>query len=330
VPEQVLASARAAMAGETPQATSLVDPQTQSNWVVVPVHKPALGVFAIEMGQVPRARLTELSNEIERALADASATLDRLDVAHAMQEAELRARAVMLREALIGSVTHGLRTPLASIVGSASVLSEAQPVRSDDHLAELAGIIRDEADRLDRDIQKLLDSTRISSAGVTVHAAWTDPGDIVNAVLANEERTLARHAVATELGDDLPLVHVDPVLVEQALRLILDNAARYSPPGSRVRVAVLAEKDAVKILIEDDGLGLTSEDRQRMFERFYRGDRVGEHTGTGLGLWIAQAFIAACGGSVTAESAGPGRGTQIIVMLPAGAPPDGAPGGGND
>ena len=113
-------------------------------------------------------------------------------MAHAISEAKLRAEAETLREALMGSVTHGLRTPLASIIGSASILVETPAVAQDKRSASLAGIVRDEAERLNHDIQRLVDASRISSAGVRPHLAWADPADIVNAALASQRRALGR------------------------------------------------------------------------------------------------------------------------------------------
>jgi two-component system, OmpR family, sensor histidine kinase KdpD len=258
-----------------------------------------------------------MQQRIEAALGDATATLERLDVARAMREAKIRAEAETLRAALIGSVSHGLRTPLACIMGSASILVEAPAIAREPRLASLAGIVRDEAERLNGDIQRLLEASRISSVGVRAQMTWTDVADIVNAAVASQHRSLADHQVAVRLPEELPLVRVDAVLIEQALAQVLDNAAKYSPMNSTIRVEACKRDGDVDIVVSDQGLGLLSEERENMFERFYRGSRTGTTTlGSGLGLWIACAFVVACGGTITAFSEGIDLGATITMTLP--------------
>lgn len=333
VPKPVLRAIEEAMAGGAgPVNRSVHDASTQRTWLVCPVSKKAsFGLLAIDLGRVLDQQHEHVRKDIETALVDASATLDRLDVARVIGEAKLRAEAETLRGALMGSVSHGLRTPLAAIMGSASILIEAPSVKNEARLASLAGIVRDEAERLDGDIQKLLDASRISSAGVSVHLAWADPGDIINAAVASRRRALSAHQVTVQFSDDLPLAQVDPLLIEQALCQILDNAAKYSQAGSTIRVEAGGTADQIVITVSDEGAGLSAEDRLHMFERFYRGARTRDTMGSGLGLWIAQAFVVACGGTLDAESAGVGRGTRMSMALPAAAvPKTDSSGGAND
>ena len=180
----------------------------------------------------------------------------------------------------------------------------------------MTAIVRDEAERLDGDIQKLLDASRISSTGVRPHMTWADPADIVNAAVAGRRRTLSTHRVALSLADDLALAYVDPVLVEQALCQIIDNAAKYSQAGSTIRIEAADRLGETVIAVSDEGAGLTSQEQKRMFERFYRGARTCETLGSGLGLWIAKAFIVGCGGALEVASAGAGRGSRVAIVLP--------------
>ncbi len=299
---------------------SVDDVATGTRWLVRSVshRNPAFGLLAIDMGTIGEAEHAAMQQRIDILLADATATLERLDVARAISEAKLRAEAETLREALMGSVTHGLRTPLASIIGSTSILVETPAVAQDARSASLAGIVRDEAERLDHDIQRLLNASRISSAGVRPHLAWTDPADIVNAALASRRRALAEHRIALRLPEELPLVHVDPVLIEQALGQLIDNAAKYSAPGSTIHIEGGQRGERAAIAVRDEGAGLTAQEQLRVFERFYRGERTAAAaTGSGLGLWIAQAFVAACGGRVEATSPGADQGATITMLLPA-------------
>ncbi len=222
-----------------------------------------------------------------------------------------------LREALIGSVSHELRTPLASILGASSVISESQNVKNDPRLSTLANVVREEADRLNHDIQNLLDATRISSEGIRAKREWIDPGDIVNIAIERRRRNLASHKVTVNFSDALPLFEGDAVLFDQALGQILSNAAKYSPANTAIAVEVLQAERNIEIRVTDEGAGLTTEERERWGERFYRGPRhLQTTTGSGLGTWIAKAFVEAMGGTVHAKSAGLGHGCTVIIALP--------------
>jgi two-component system sensor histidine kinase KdpD len=319
VPEAV----RSHIAQRPPGAagTCCVDDPAGSTWLVgaVSASNPALGMLAVEIGRAPADTVEASRQRMAGVLADAAATIERLDLARALDEANARANRDAVREALIGSVSHELRTPLSSILGAASVLSQAGAVVRDRRLAELAAVIREEAERLDGDIQNLLDASRVSGKGVRAQCTWSDPADLVNAAL--ERHRPSGHDIAVALPDDLPLVRVDPVLVEQALRQIVDNAAKYSPAGSGIAIAATKECEGIAVRVCDRGAGLTEEDKSRLFERFYRGSRHRATVpGSGLGLSIARAFIGASGGRLDVESAGPGQGTTVSVWLPAPPP----------
>ena len=201
-------------------------------------------------------------------------------------------------------------------MGAASVLSRTPTIVQDRRLAELATIVREEAERLNSDIQNLLDASRISNQGVRAQFGWSDPADLVNATVEKHRRRLSEHRIDVQLPDDLPLVSVDPVLVEQALRQVIDNAAKFSPPGSTITIAAQDQGGCVALQITDEGAGFTEEEQSRAFERFYRSARHRATVpGSGLGLWIARAFLAAAGGQVNVESRG--KGTTVTIRLAA-------------
>jgi K+-sensing histidine kinase KdpD len=234
-----------------------------------------------------------------------------------VRRARLREQADMLREALIGSVSHELRTPLASIIGSASVLAQSPPVAQDARLAPLATGLREEAERLDEHIQNLLDASRISSEGIRQRAEWIDPGDVVNAAVERKRRLLAGHKLAVVVGEDLPLIHVDATLVDKALGQLIENAVKYSPPAGPIEVRAEQAGRSIRITVRDEGAGLTAQEQERIWDRFYRGPRHSDKVpGSGLGLWIAQALVEACGGRVTASSPGIDRGATFSLELP--------------
>jgi two-component system, OmpR family, sensor histidine kinase KdpD len=294
------------------------DEQSRPRWLLRPVSRrdAAFGLIALDFGRVSEHERVPRRLRIDAALDDAVATLGRLDMVRVIEDAKLRAKAETLRAALISSVSHELRTPLASIMGSASILAHAPAILRDSRLAALAGIVRDESERLNHDIQKLLDATQISSAGVSPQMDWADPADIVNAAVARQRSRLDAHSILIDLPEHLPLVLVDPVLVEQALGLILDNAAKYSPDGSTIWIMARSQGDEVVISVRDEGVGLSAEERSQIFERFFRGPRTQAQTpGSGLGLWIARAFLVACGARVEASSEGIGCGTTVTIAL---------------
>jgi K+-sensing histidine kinase KdpD len=228
-------------------------------------------------------------------------------MAVAVREAKIRAQAESLRDALIGSVSHELRTPLASIMGSASILAQAPAIDRDTHLSSLVRVVRDEAERLNGDIQNLLDATRISSDGIRPHWGWVDPEDIVNGALVRKRRLLGDRRITLAIADDLPLVYVDPSMIESALAQVIENAAKYSDPHASIAIGAAQEGGTIQIKIANEGEALASGEIEKIFERFYRSPRyAGVVSGSGLGLWIARALIEACGGRVQAVSSSHG------------------------
>jgi two-component system sensor histidine kinase KdpD len=293
-------------------------------WLIrrVSTKTPDFGMVAVDLGSVPGEALADVRQRIDDALADAAATLERLDVARTLNEAKMRSETELLREALIGSVSHELRTPLASILGAATVLANAPALAQDERLLALAGVVRDEAERLNSDIQNLLDATRISRQQVRPKAQWVEPVDIVNAALEHRQRRLAGHPVTLDLDSNLPIVRADPAQVEQALIQILDNAAKYSSDGGPINVTAHPNGHTVVLSVHDCGAGLTPEEKRQVGQRFFRGPRHAATTpGSGLGLWIANAFISANGGKVEVESEGVDHGTTVSIHLPASPDP---------
>jgi two-component system sensor histidine kinase KdpD len=188
----------------------------------------------------------------------------------------------------------------------------------DPKLKALIHDVHDEALRLNHDIQNLLDASRISSAGVRAQLAWSDPADLIDAAVERHRRRLLERPIRIELEDELPLVHVDAVLIVQALRQVIDNAAKYSPAGSEITIGAKGVGGRVAIRIEDRGLGLTPAEKARLFQRFHRNPRhQASAAGSGLGLWIARAFVVVSGGTLSIDSSGPDQGAIVTMELPA-------------
>lgn len=233
-----------------------------------------------------------------------------------VRQARMRAQSESLRDALIGSVSHELSTPLASIMGSASVLAQLPAIRQDQQLAGLVAVIRNESERLNGDIQNLLDATKITHEGIRPKWQWVDPEDIVNGAFARKRERATEHPATFAIADDLPLVYTDPTLVESALCQLIENAIKYSPPGTPITISAAQSDGWIAIRTIDEGAGLAPSEAGRIFERFYRSPRLANKApGSGLGLWIAKSLVAACGGTVEAFSAGPDRGTTVTMKL---------------
>lgn len=262
-------------------------------------------------------RQTGLINTAISILVVGLTTFLALRIESATDTAKTLMEADQLRDALIGSVSHELRTPLASILGGVSIMAEMPTITKDPRLASLASGIRDEAMRLNSDIQNLLDAALISSQGLHSRRDWTDPTDIIDSAVERMRRRFPDRRITLGLSSNLPLAHIDPVLVEQALSQIIANAAKFSYPPSTIEVSAFVKDGELLISVHDDGVGLTEEEKTKLSERFYRGQRhIGKIPGSGLGLWVANTFIVSSGGKLEASSPGESKGTTIRVVFP--------------
>jgi K+-sensing histidine kinase KdpD len=304
--------------GETP--LRIVRDETENNiWLLRTVTSADTprGVIAVDIGEAQSAAVDRRKRCVEALLSEASQTLQRLDVGGAMEEASHRLKDQLLRDAFHGNLSHELRSPLAAIKGSASVLESMPSVRSENQALPLVSTITDEAERLDSFIGNLLHATRVSASDIRPHLSCADPRDVVNAAVRRRSRQLAAHRIEVRFDDDLPMIDVDSALVEEACGQLLENAAKYSPPGSNISVAVRSGTKCVTMSIADQGAGITMEERAQLGRRSFRGERHREVVaGAGLGFWIASTFIRVNNGSIDIESGGIGRGTTVSIILP--------------
>lgn len=272
-----------------------------------------LGVCAKEgltLSGQRRRLLTALSQPLAQALA-------RAQLADDLEAARLHGETEQLRSALLASVSHDLRTPLTSMRGSIdSLLALGEAIPLEDRRELLEGT-RDEAERLDRYIQNLLDMTRLGHGALKLARDWVSPADIVGSALNRLRAVLASLQVITEVPAELPLLYVHAALIEQALVNVLENAARFSPPRGRLELRAGATDSELFFSVSDEGPGIPEEERAKVFDMFYtaaRGDRGGQ--GTGLGLAICQGMVGAHGGRISVADGIEGRGTCITLHLP--------------
>jgi two-component system, OmpR family, sensor histidine kinase KdpD len=274
----------------------------------------AVGVIGIDRDE-PGPMLTPDQQRLLDALADQAAlAIERVNLVEAVDRARLAVETDRLRSALLTSISHDLRTPLASILGSATSLSGALDAATRDALARN---IQDEAERLNRFIGNLLDMTRLESGPLPTRTSLTELSDVIGSALQRAGKVLASHAVQMRLEPNLPLLELDDVLFEQVLFNLLDNAAKYTPPGSRITISAWREGGQVKLQVLDEGHGIPPADLERIFDKFYRaGGPDHRRAGTGLGLSICRGFIEAMGGTITAANRTDCAGAVFTIVLP--------------
>jgi two-component system sensor histidine kinase KdpD len=307
-----------AAAGADGPKNIVVDDHRGSAWLVRPVstNTADFGIIAVDLGR-PSEVFDELRLRVIALIGDAGLSLERLGLARTISEARTREETEQFREALIGSVSHELRTPLSSILGASTVLSLAPEITGNSRLKKLAALIHQESERLNVEIQNILDASRISSNGLQTKLEWAEPADFINAALQRCRNRLTNRVVDVTLPEELVLLRIDSVLMERALGQILDNAAKYSPSESPISVRGRIESGQFVISVADKGAGLDPEDRTLLGQKFFRGSRQAQVTsGLGLGFWIASAFIAANNGSIDATSEGANKGMTVTVRLP--------------
>ena len=228
---------------------------------------------------------------------------------------EMAAETERIRSALLASISHDLRTPLAVMAGASSSLVESGERLSDDDRRALARSVFDQAREMSEHVTKVLQMTRLETGAIRVERDWVALAEIVGSVLARLTERMAAHRVIVELPDDLPLVRVDATLIEQALGNMLENCARHTPAGTVVRVRAQCHATEIVVTVEDYGGGLSDADLERVFEKFNRGSVEGGGTDIGLGLAICRAIVRLHGGRAWAERVAAG-GTAFRFTLP--------------
>jgi two-component system, OmpR family, sensor histidine kinase KdpD len=244
-----------------------------------------------------------------------STVLERRRLDEAVRETRVEAESSALRAALFSSITHDLKTPLASIKASASSLRGDGPALGQEQRDDLLQTIEEEADRLNRLVGNILDLARLRADALTPAVQPISVDEVVEAAIARMRGRLESFDVRVKIPPDVPLVPADPVQIDQVVTNVLENAARFAPAGSDITVAVNASPSAVRVRVADHGPGIPAEERDRVFEEFYRIDSRPESVGTGLGLTISRAIVTAHGGRMWIEG-NQGGGAAVAFELP--------------
>ena len=285
----------------------------------LPMHtgRGAIGMMGIDSDK-PGPLLTPDQRRLLDALADQGAlAIERVRLVEEMDRVERNAETERLRSALLTSISHDLKTPLAAVLGSAGTLRDLAEKLSAGEKAELLGTIIDESERLNRFIANLLDMTKLESGAIAPNVALHDLGEIVGSALRRASRILARHEVELDLAPDLPMLELDAVLFEQVLFNILDNAAKYAPAKTTIRIQAWRDGGTVSLRVIDEGSGIPPADIEHIFDKFYRAQKTDQvRAGTGLGLAISRGFVEAMHGTIVAANRSDRSGAMFTINLP--------------
>ena len=279
-----------------------------------------IGVLGLRPAEARQLQVPEQMHLVEAMVNQAAVAMERVQLAEAAQDANVEVESERLRNVLLSAISHDFRTPLATIIGSASTLRDSSAGTLDEkqRRALLDGLLH-EAERMNRLVGNLLDLTRLSEGGIELRRDWIAIDELIGAVLARLRDLLGQHPVALHLPDDPPLVPGDEVMIEQVLSNLLENVARHTPAGTAVDISVATSAESLDVSVRDHGQGFAAGEEERLFEKFHQGRAEGPQSGFGLGLAICKAIIDAHGGTISARNA-PGGGAEFRFSLPLRAP----------
>ncbi|NEX92006.1 ATP-binding protein, partial [Caulobacter sp. 17J65-9] len=309
-PDGAAAARRVWESGETSDA--------DTGWAFRPLQglRERVGVVGLR-GLAPDAE-----GRVSALLEQGAVALERAQLASAAAENEALRRADRLRSALLNSISHDFRTPLSSVLGSATTLLEFGTDLKPAVRRDLLESIAQDARRLNRYVGDLLDMGRLEAGALKPRRSWTDVREVLDAAAERLGERLGGRTIERDFARDLSKVRTDPVLLEQAVLNILDNAAAYAPQDSRIEIATHEDLANVLITIEDEGPGIPADALDRVFDKFRRLQAPSDRgEGLGLGLSIARGFIEAMGGRIAVVSpVAEGRGSRFLIALPKAVP----------
>jgi K+-sensing histidine kinase KdpD len=292
------------------------------NWIALfAFFTTALAVGQLSAREKRRAEEAERGeHEIERLYQELQTAFERASQAEALKQSE------RLKSALLDAVTHDLRTPLTSIKASITTLIDEagapEFALDKESRLEMLQVIDEESDRLNRFISDLIELARIDAGELQLQRQWGAIEEIVSTALARAQPLTHDHAVEVKIDEQLPAVRVDERAVSEVVYTLVDNAAKYSPPGTKIKISAGLNDGMIEMAVEDEGEGVPVKLRERVFDKFFRATRDGDvstqPSGTGMGLAIAKGIVEAHEGKIWIESPSSGRGSRIVFTLPIG------------
>lgn len=292
-----------------------------SSWLFLPLatDQGRLGVLGVAF-ETDRILAADQRRLLDLLADQVAVAIERTRLVADLEETRVLSETERLRSALLSSISHDLRTPLVSIIGSATTLLHYDGFLEPNARRELTETIRDEGERLNRFVQNLLDMTRLGSGTLTLNRDWVGLRELVGRATRQLRSTLPHSRVRIAIPASLPAAYVDPILMEQVVVNVLDNAAKHASTDTKIDVSARGAGGALFLAVTDGGPGIPPEDRDRVFDMFHRVRAAdGEKAGTGLGLAICRGIVEAHGGRIRADAALPdGSGTRIEIELPVG------------
>ncbi|WP_334075963.1 MULTISPECIES: ATP-binding protein [Paenibacillus] len=305
--------------GKTAGTGAAAFSQSLSRYIPLRTEEGIHGVLAVHLENV------SLTSDMERFLEAlgglAASAIARVKLSEEAKLAHLTAESEKLRTAILDSVSHELRTPLATITGSATALIEGEGLFTPEDRKDLLTTIQDGASRMNRLVANLLGMVKLESGMLSLRHKWCDIEDLIGVVLKQVKDFQQNRKLRVRLPDEMPLIRGDEILLEQVLANVVSNAIKYSPDFSEVDIDVHAESESLFVSVTDAGIGIREEEKERIFDKFYRSDRTKHVTGTGLGLAICKGIVELHGGTISAEPR-EGQGTVVTISLPLEAPHD--------
>jgi two-component system sensor histidine kinase KdpD len=281
-----------------------------------------VGVLGVLPAHPRRVLLPEQSHLLGTFAGQIALALERARLAEVAEQSSLAAERETLRNTLLASISHDLRTPLAVMAGAGSTLAQHGASLDEATRVALAHSVETKAREMSELVSNVLDLVRLESGQVVLRRDWQTLDDLVGSALAAYAEKLAAHPVEVHLSPDLPPVWVDATLIVQVFTNLLDNIAKYTPPGTRVSVSAMSDaaRESVRVVVDDEGPGLPAGDPARLFDKFQRGSGEGTVVGVGLGLAICQAIVRAHAGEIEAQRRD-GGGARFVFTLPASESP---------
>ena len=290
-----------------------------AEWLFIPLKtaRGTIGVVGVQMESHMRLPSSEEARLLETLADQAAIAIERTHLVSEFEETRLFMETERLRSALLSSLSHDLRTPLVSILGSATTLIDLEADLEAEARRDLLETIREEAERLNRFVQNLLDMTRLGTGALRPKQEWIEIGDVIGASVRRLRRQLGERKVEITIEPALPLLSLDFLLIEQVLVNLIDNSCKYSLPSSRLEIGAARAGASVAVTVSDEGLGIPIFERAQVFDMFYRVKATDSQTaGTGLGLAICRGIVEAHGGTISIGDGIGGKGTSVTFTLP--------------
>jgi two-component system sensor histidine kinase KdpD len=290
-------------------------PGTKAVYFPLTSHDKALGVLALLPVNLRRVFLPEQQKLLDTFTRQIAQAITRVRLAEQARKSQLQMETERLRNSLLSSISHDLRTPLATIVGSSSALAENDGSLSPQDQVELSSAIYDEAQRMSNLVNNILDMARLDAGFVELDKQWHPVEEIVGTVLTRLQKQLEGRKVKVNIPQGMPMIFADSVLIEQVLINLLENALRYTPADSPLEITVELSPFAVEVFVSDRGPGIPKGMETKLFEKFYRVRKEAAQSGVGLGLAICRAIVEVHGGTIRAQNRASG-GAIFSFMIP--------------